>query len=61
MNKLICSYNKRKGTFKRVNCELCTYSSRCQDLHEYQQGHDDEQRASIHASEDVARDSIGKI
>jgi hypothetical protein len=44
MNKLICSYNKRKGTFKRVNCEMCSYSSRCIDYMEHTQGNNDELR-----------------
>ena len=61
MNKFICKETKKRGKFKRVMCELCTYSSRCQDLHEYQQGHDDELRASIHVSDDVPNDHIGKI
>lgn len=44
MNRFICKSMKAKGKFKRVLCEICKYSSRCQDLHEYQQGHADEIR-----------------
>lgn len=44
MNKSLCKYHKRKGTFKRTMCQLCSYLKNCVDYEEYKNGHDDERR-----------------
>ena len=44
MNKSLCKYHKRKGTFKRTMCQLCSYLKNCVDYEEYKSGHSDELR-----------------
>lgn len=59
MNRKLCLYHKRKKTFKREMCGICnrynTCISRKEDEFKF-----DERREMIHASDDMARDHIGK-
>jgi hypothetical protein len=61
VNKFLCKAVRNRGKFKRIMCQDCTYTARCIDYQEYKFGNADELRDSIHASEDVSRDHIGKI
>ena len=61
MTKALCKDIKKRGKWHRGYCDVCDYCKRCVDKHEDEQGHDDERREMIHASEETPRDFTGKI